>query len=78
MKFIEIGKIENLDLGSIPHLIKKEFGRLLNHILKKYIIIYKPGEKEKKIIETFEYLYNTVNYNFYELDELEDNNDYDF
>ena len=38
----------------------------------------KPGEKEKKIIETFEYLYNTVNYNFYELDELEDNNDYDF
>ncbi len=33
--------------------------------------------KEKKIIDVFEYLYNTVNFNFNELDELNDNNDYD-
>ena len=33
--------------------------------------------KEKKIIDVFEYLYNTVNFNFYDLDELNDNNDYD-
>jgi hypothetical protein len=33
--------------------------------------------KEKKIIDIFEYLYNTVNSNFYDLDELNDNNDYD-
>ena len=32
--------------------------------------------KKKKIIDVFEYLYNTVNYDFYNLDELNDNNDY--
>ena len=33
--------------------------------------------KEKKIIDVFECLYNTVNFNFFDLDELNDNNDYD-
>ena len=34
-------------------------------------------DKEKKIIDVLEYLYNTVNYEFYDMDELLDNNDYD-
>ena len=34
-------------------------------------------DKEKKIIDIFEYLDNTVNYEFYDMDELLDNNDYD-
>ncbi len=32
---------------------------------------------KKKIIDVLKYLYNTVNYEFYDMDELLDNNDYD-
>ncbi len=35
-------------------------------------------EKEKKILEIFEYLYNTVNFELYDLDELEDPFAYDY
>ena len=34
-------------------------------------------KKEKTIIDVFEYLYNTANFDFYDLEELIDNNDYD-
>ena len=34
-------------------------------------------KKEKKIIDVFKYLYNIVNFDFYDLEELIDNNDYD-
>ena len=33
--------------------------------------------KEKKSIEILEYLYNTVNYKFYDMGELIDNNNYE-
>ena len=35
-------------------------------------------EKEKIILEIFEYLYNTVNFNLYDLEELEDAFAYDY
>ena len=35
-------------------------------------------EKEKKILEIFEYLYNTINFELYDLDELEDAFAYDY
>ena len=35
-------------------------------------------EKEQKILEIFEYLYNTVNFELYDLDELEDAFAYDY
>ena len=35
-------------------------------------------EKENKLIEIFEYLYNTVNYELYDLDEIEDPFAYDY
>lgn len=34
-------------------------------------------EIEDKIIEIFSYLYETVNYELYEIVDLEDNNNYD-
>ena len=34
-------------------------------------------KKEKTIIDVFEYLYKTANFDFYDLEELIDNNDYD-
>ena len=35
-------------------------------------------EKEKKILEIFEYLYNTVNFDLYDLEKLEDAFAYDY
>ena len=37
-----------------------------------------PGEKEKKVIEVFEYLYNSSEFELYNEETLIDNDNYDF
>ena len=39
---------------------------------------YSNKEKEHKIIEIFEYLYNTISFVLYDLDEIEDPFSYDY
>ena len=57
----------------------KNFILYLKEAEMRYIMRdYSNKEKEHKIIEIFEYLYNTVSFDLYDLEEIEDPFAYDY
>lgn len=73
--------------GTIKSIIKRIYGYIpadnfilfLREVEFRFILSkLSPQEKEEKIIEMFKYLYDTVEYELYDNEDLMDNNNYDF